>query len=102
MPIFSYFRFRFPCASRGLDFPRWLMGLFRYLDFLRPLMIETNASSCILSGMTMTQAAELADAPGYDIAPRNWMPLAIRLFFRYGECMPYACAPRPSVQYTPW
>ena len=46
VPIFSYLRFflPFPCDNCGHDFPRWLMGLFRYLDFLSPLMIETNSS----------------------------------------------------------
>ena len=43
---FSYLRFflPFPCDNCGLAFPRWLMGLFRYLYFLSPLMIETNSS----------------------------------------------------------
>ena len=36
--------FRFPLPWVMVVFPRWLMGLFRYLDFLSPLMIETNSS----------------------------------------------------------
>ena len=45
--IASLFAFLFAfsvCGSCGRAFPRWLMGLFRYLDFLSPLMIETNSS----------------------------------------------------------
>jgi len=30
--------FRFPLPWVMVVFPRWLMGLFRYLDFLSPLM----------------------------------------------------------------
>ena len=33
-----------PRFSVSSVFPRWLMGLFRCLDFLSPLMIETNSS----------------------------------------------------------
>ena len=36
--------FRFPLPWVIVVFPRWLMGFFRYLDFLSPLIIETNSS----------------------------------------------------------
>ncbi|MFR3964823.1 MAG: hypothetical protein ACLTYD_01035 [Oscillospiraceae bacterium] len=46
VPIFSYLRFflPFPCGSCGRAFPRWLMGLFRYLDSLSISISETNCS----------------------------------------------------------
>ena len=46
MSSLFYLRFflPFPCDNCGRAFPRWLMGLFRYLYFLSPLMIETNSS----------------------------------------------------------
>ena len=34
----------FPCGSCGRAFPRWLMGLFRYLDSLSISISETNCS----------------------------------------------------------
>ena len=43
LPLFQRF-FRFPLPWVMVVFPRWLMGLFRCLDFLSPLMIETNSS----------------------------------------------------------
>jgi hypothetical protein len=46
VPIFPYLRFflSFPCGSCGHTFPRWLMGLFRYLDSLSISISETNCS----------------------------------------------------------
>ena len=42
-PLFQHFS-RFPLPWFMVVFPRWLMGVFRYLDFLSPLMMETNSS----------------------------------------------------------
>lgn len=43
---FPYLRFflPFPCCNCGLAFPRWFMGLFRYLDYLSISISETNCS----------------------------------------------------------
>ena len=51
VPIFPYLRFflPFPCDNCGLAFPRWLIGLFKYLDSLSISISETNCSLVSLS-----------------------------------------------------
>lgn len=46
MSSLFYLRFflPFPCDNCGLAFPRWLMGLFKYLDSLSISISETNCS----------------------------------------------------------
>ena len=44
--FFPYLRFflPFPCCNCGFAFPRWLIGLFKYLDSLSISISETNCS----------------------------------------------------------
>ena len=45
-PLHFYLRFflPFPCCNCGRAFPRWLIGLFKYLDSLSISISETNCS----------------------------------------------------------
>ena len=50
-PLHFYLRFflPFPCCNCGRAFPRWLIGLFKYLDSLSISISETNCSLVSLS-----------------------------------------------------